>query len=124
MEEEIMSGESQNWLKLEEATINLDHIESYSINQVKEDKFEVLLWAVGMANRDETPYLACTGSERKCKEFCQELDFTVGAKRITVFEHHPCECSCGCTAEVNEPYLICEDCEDGIHSGDLKKDAA
>lgn len=119
-----MSGENQNWLRLEEATVNLDHIESYSVNQVKEGQFEVLLWAVGMANREENPYLACSGSERKCKEFCRELDFIVGAKLISVFEHHPCECSCGCTVEVIEPYKICEDCEFGDHAGDLKKDAA
>jgi len=120
-----MASENGKWLRMKEATINLDHVESYSINQVKEDQFEVLLWAVGMANREETPYLACSGSERKCKEFCQELDFLVGAKNITVYEWHRCECSCGCTKEVIEGYPICEDCEAGFHSGDgqLKKDA-
>lgn len=118
-----MKSEGMNFIRLKEATVNLDHIESYSINQVKDDQFEVLLWAVGMANRDENPYLACSGSERKCKEFCQELDFIVGATQISVFEHHPCECSCGCTVEVIEPYSICEDCEFENHAGGLKKDA-
>lgn len=102
------------WLLTEQnQLVNLEKIDCAEIQSLHygDPDQKVALYPSGEAE----PFVACIGSLDKCKEYLKLLADYLGAKRIVVYESHPCECWCGCQTQLNEGYTICEDCE-GIHS--------
>ncbi|PKN85607.1 MAG: hypothetical protein CVU46_10580 [Chloroflexi bacterium HGW-Chloroflexi-8] len=93
--------------------VNLDKIESAEIQTLHDAAFDakVVLYP---SSQDE-PYVACTGSKDKCKDYLRILTDYLGAKKLVAFEYHPCSCKCGCKEEIIEGFEICDNCV-GEHS--------
>lgn len=105
---------SGGWLLTERGQlVNLDKIESSEIQTLHygEKDQKVVLYPSG----EGEPFIACTGSQKKCEEYLKVLIDYVGAKEIVIFETHPCSCQCGCKEQIIEGFEICDNCT-GEHS--------
>lgn len=97
------------WLMTEsDVLVNMDRIESVEIQSLHHNAVEhkVVLYQ----NSQDDPYVACRGSETKCKEYLRTLRDFIGGKKIIIYETHPCSCQCGCKEQIIDGFEICDNC--------------